>query len=68
MKKMLMVFIALSQNVIAADCFDLAGQAYRIDPDLLRATSFRESSFNPRALNVVSEKKICRWSYANPFK
>ncbi|ARW85441.1 transglycosylase SLT domain-containing protein [Aeromonas salmonicida] len=57
MKKMLMVFIVLSQNVIAADCFDLAGQAYRIDPDLLRATSFRESSFNPRALNVVSEKK-----------
>ncbi|MBL0612456.1 transglycosylase SLT domain-containing protein [Aeromonas jandaei] len=57
MKKLFTLMLFLSQNVSAADCFDLAGQAYRIDPDLLRATSFRESSFNPRALNVVSEKK-----------
>jgi len=47
----------LSPAVMAADCFDMAGQAYRIDPDLLRATAFRESSFNPRALNVVSDTK-----------
>ncbi|HAT2492372.1 TPA: transglycosylase SLT domain-containing protein [Aeromonas hydrophila] len=57
MKKMLAVLLALSHNVSAADCFDLAGQAYRIDSDLLRSISFRESSFNPRALNVVSETK-----------
>lgn len=57
MKKLFMLMLLLSQNVSAADCFDLAGQAYRIDPDLLRSLSFRESSFNPRALNVVSEKK-----------
>lgn len=57
MKKLFTLMLLLSQNVSAADCFDLAGQAYRIDPDLLRATSFRESSFNPRALNVVSETK-----------
>ncbi|MGL4355089.1 MULTISPECIES: transglycosylase SLT domain-containing protein [Aeromonas] len=57
MKKLFTLMLLLSQNVSAADCFDLAGQAYRIDPDLLRSLSFRESSFNPRALNVVSEKK-----------
>lgn len=57
MKKLLLVLLALSQYATGDDCFDLAGQAYRIDPDLLRATSFRESSFNPRALNVVSDTK-----------
>ena len=57
MKRLMPLLLLLSQNGLASDCFDLAGRAYRIDPDLLRATSFRESSFNPRALNVVSEKK-----------
>lgn len=57
MKKRVLFLLALSHNVLASDCFDLAGLAYRIDPDLLRATAFRESSFNPRALNIVSDKK-----------
>lgn len=57
LKKLLPLLLVLTQNGMAADCFNLAGQAYGIDPDLLRATSFRESSFNPRAMNVVSETK-----------
>ena len=43
MKKLMPLLLLLSQNGLASDCFDLAGRAYRIDPDLLRATSFRES-------------------------
>ena len=57
MNRWLPLVMLLSPAVVAADCFDMAGQAYRIDPDLLRATAFRESSFNPRALNVVSDTK-----------
>ena len=57
MNRWLPLVMLLSPAVMAADCFDMAGQAYRIDPDLLRATAFRESSFNPRALNVVSDTK-----------
>jgi len=41
----------------ASDCFDAAGRDYRIDPDLLRAVAFRESSMNPRAMNIVSQDK-----------
>ncbi len=47
MNRWLPLVMLLSPAVMAADCFDMAGQAYRIDPDLLRATAFRESSFNP---------------------
>ncbi|WP_368227774.1 transglycosylase SLT domain-containing protein [Aeromonas sp. R1-1] len=57
MNRWLPLVMLLSPAVMAADCFDMAGQAYRIDPDLLRSLSFRESSFNPRALNVVSDTK-----------
>lgn len=39
-----------------SDCFDKAGATYKIDPDLLRAISYRESSWNASALNVVSNK------------
>lgn len=38
----------------SADCYDLAGRDYKIEPDLLRAVSFRESSWRDSALNYVS--------------
>lgn len=37
-----------------ADCYDMAGRDYNIEPDLLRAVSFRESSWRDNALNYVS--------------
>ncbi|MED7793147.1 transglycosylase SLT domain-containing protein [Klebsiella aerogenes] len=39
-----------------ADCFDLAGRDYHIDADLLRAVSFRESSFRPGVVNTSNGK------------
>lgn len=42
---------------VARDCYDLAGRDYHIDPDLLRAVAFRESSFRTDALNRVSDEK-----------
>ena len=35
----------------------MAGRDYRIEPDLLRAVSFRESSRRDNALNVVSQSE-----------
>lgn len=37
-----------------ADCYDLAGRDYKIESDLLRSISFRESSWRDNALNYVS--------------
>ncbi|HHT7467515.1 TPA: transglycosylase SLT domain-containing protein [Raoultella ornithinolytica] len=37
------VFFVFSFAANAADCFDMAGRDYRIDPDLLRAISWKES-------------------------
>lgn len=51
-----MVLFIVAHNA-AADCFDLAGRDYHIDPDLIRAVSFRESSFRVDALNVVSPQQ-----------
>lgn len=42
----------------AADCFDLAGRDYRIDPDLLRAIAWHESGFNPAATGRNSDASI----------
>ena len=39
---------------VSADCYDLAGRDYKIEPDLLRAVSFRESSWRDNALNYFS--------------
>jgi len=47
----------LTFTASAADCFDAAGRDYHIDPDLLRAVAFRESSMNARAMNIVSQDK-----------
>ncbi|MBP3153896.1 transglycosylase SLT domain-containing protein, partial [Klebsiella pneumoniae] len=35
---------------MAADCFDMAGRDYKIDPDLLRAISWQESGFKIDAI------------------
>lgn len=45
MYKWLLSFLPalMSTAVHAADCFDLAGRDYKIDPDLLRAISWKES-------------------------
>lgn len=37
-----------------SDCYDIAGRDYNIDPMLLRAVSFRESSWRDNALNYIS--------------
>ncbi|EIH9874657.1 transglycosylase SLT domain-containing protein [Escherichia coli] len=57
MKNVLLVgLLALTSSVIAQDCFEMAGRDYHIEPDLLRAISFRESSWLPDAMNVVSNE------------
>ncbi|EEL3200007.1 transglycosylase SLT domain-containing protein [Salmonella enterica subsp. enterica serovar Typhimurium] len=38
------LLLAATQNA-NADCFDMAGRDYHIDPDLLRAISWNESNF-----------------------
>lgn len=47
LKKTLMIFslLILSTPSWAADCFDMAGRDYQIDPDLLRAISWQESNW-----------------------
>jgi soluble lytic murein transglycosylase-like protein len=52
MKVVLLVFTAMVSGITHADCFDMAGRDYRINSDLLRAVSIRESSNNPGALNT----------------
>ncbi|EEJ3349352.1 transglycosylase SLT domain-containing protein [Salmonella enterica] len=47
----------MSTSVFAQDCFDRAGRDYGINADLLRAISFRESSWRDNALNVVSQSE-----------
>lgn len=53
----LILSLIFTFTVNASDCFDSAGRDYHIDPDLLRAIAFRESSMNPHAMNIVSPKK-----------
>lgn len=49
-----LLLASLLPFVVIADCYDLAGRDYKIEPDLLRAVSFRESSWRDNALNYVS--------------
>ncbi|STB68120.1 LEE-encoded protein [Citrobacter freundii] len=58
--KIIVFFIGsllISSPVLSQDCFDRAGRHYRIDPDLLRAIAFRESSWRGKAMNMVSSKE-----------
>lgn len=53
MKSVLLVgLLMLSFPVIAQDCFELAGRDYKIDPDLLRAISWRESRYRVNAIGI----------------
>jgi soluble lytic murein transglycosylase-like protein len=55
MKKSTLLLLAmLIAPAAQATCYDRAGKAFNIEPDLLRAISFRESSWRADALNVVS--------------
>ncbi|HAK4778126.1 TPA: transglycosylase SLT domain-containing protein [Salmonella enterica] len=40
----------VSNSILAADCFDMAGQDAGIDPDLLRAIAWEESRLNYDAI------------------
>ncbi|EJH1761266.1 transglycosylase SLT domain-containing protein [Escherichia coli] len=58
MKNILLIgLLTLTCPVIAQDCFEMAGRDYRIEPDLLRAISFRESSWRDNAINIVSQNE-----------
>ncbi|MGM8843353.1 transglycosylase SLT domain-containing protein [Enterobacter hormaechei subsp. steigerwaltii] len=58
MKRIALTFLTLtfSGMLNAADCFELAGRDYHIDPDLLRAISWNESNFRTdvKGYNPVS--------------
>lgn len=47
---LLMSLLSFTHMTQAADCFDMAGKDYKIDPDLLRAISWNESRFNTKAI------------------
>ncbi|MFT2793689.1 transglycosylase SLT domain-containing protein [Serratia sp. T13T92] len=51
------IFFLLSFSALA-DCFDMAGRDYRIDPDLLRAIAWNESKFNPVAVGKNSDGSL----------
>ncbi|EET4449231.1 TPA: transglycosylase SLT domain-containing protein [Escherichia coli] len=53
MKSVLLVgLLMFSSPVIAQDCFELAGRDYKIDPDLLRAISWKESRYRVNAIGI----------------
>lgn len=52
MSVLLVGLLALTSPVIAQDCFELAGRDYKIDPDLLRAISWKESRYRVNAIGI----------------
>ncbi|EED0802768.1 transglycosylase SLT domain-containing protein [Escherichia coli] len=54
MRKWLLTICLMFINVTckAGDCFDLAGRDYKIDPDLLRAISWKESRNRINAIGI----------------
>lgn len=48
------LLLLMSASVFSQDCFERAGRDYGINANLLRAISFRESSWRSDALNIVS--------------
>ncbi len=54
MKKWMLAIYLMFINEIchATDCFDLAGRDYKIDPDLLRAISWKESRYRVNAIGI----------------
>lgn len=53
-KRIIATALLLVSCSASADCFDMAGRDYHINADLLRAISFRESSFRPDAVNKAN--------------
>lgn len=68
MRKWLLTICLMFINVTckAGDCFDLAGRDYKIDPDLLRAISWKESR-NRLMPSVLIRLGIWQWTYAGRF-
>ncbi|WP_440862650.1 transglycosylase SLT domain-containing protein [Symbiopectobacterium purcellii] len=60
MKSITVTFLPFlfSGSLYAADCFDLAGRDYSIDPDLLRAVAWNESRFVTTAIGRNTDKSI----------
>ena len=54
MKKWMLAICLMFINEFcqATDCFDLAGRDYKIDPDLLRAISWKESRYRVNAIGI----------------
>ncbi len=54
MKKWMLAICLMFINEIchATDCFDLAGRDYKINPDLLRAISWKESRYRVNAIGI----------------
>ena len=54
MKKWMLAICLMFINEIchATDCFDLAGRDYKIDPDLLRAISWKESRYRVNVIGI----------------
>lgn len=49
-KNFYIIFLFFLYSNAKADCFNAEGRFYQIDPDYLRAISYKESRFNPRAI------------------
>lgn len=53
MRKLLtVILLSLTGMAYSSDCFERAGRDYRIDPDLLRAISWKESHYRVDAIGV----------------
>ncbi|EFW6053077.1 transglycosylase SLT domain-containing protein [Salmonella enterica] len=53
MRILLAVILLLTTGITySADCFERAGRDYRIDPDLLRAISWKESRYRVNAIGI----------------
>ena len=62
------LLLLMSASVFSQDCFERAGRDYGINADLLRAISFRESSWRSDALNIVSPESYAVGAYNAGFR
>ncbi|NCG53639.1 transglycosylase SLT domain-containing protein [Serratia fonticola] len=59
MRRMRLAYLLFTLSLpVSADCFDMAGRDYKIDPDLLRAIAWNESKFNPVAVGQNSDGSL----------
>lgn len=52
------LLIAATSGTAAADCFDDAATAYRVNPWILRAIAFQESRFKPNTINHNTDGSV----------